>query len=194
MNGYLNKPIRLLLFLLTILISQPGWTKVADSIICKVFLKIISYDTKMMTGPIDEIKIGIISLKKNIQSQQDAKNKLESFEALKNWQIKGKSFTAKIISIKNAQDLITVIRRQSHDVLYLSDGLDNLIADIGSMANRNDILLITCNKNYLKKEVSVCVDGSGKNPKILLNLESATRQGASFDARLVRLSTIVNKD
>ena len=183
----------LLTFLLIIPlgISMPSWATadpLPPKICAKVLLTALAYDLNLIKkrGPI--IRIGIVgeespkgtSMHKAYQSFSKMKNKGMPIE-----------FT-RLVTTKSAQ-VDRALKEQDLDVLHLATDDAAFIPELSALADKRDVLLLSCDQHQISKGVAIGAIARKNKPKLLINVRASKAQGASLSARLLQLSELVDR-
>jgi hypothetical protein len=166
--------------------------KLPTDIFVVIAFKILSYDNNLKKRCPNGVRVGIIGNTNNSDSKKTMKEIFTKIRTNKNQHINNIPIHSKPIGISNISDVERIFLNLDLNTLILSDGLSDEVMDlIFEHAKQKKVLIITNNKYYLQKGAAVGIVLHKNKPKILLHIENAISQGASFDARLVRLAHVV---
>jgi hypothetical protein len=152
-----------------------------------ILLKMLTYDKRLKLRCNEGIRIGVVGASKDRDSMAVAEETFKAMQKGKGKRIEGLVLSVEMVAIKDVQDVWKAVDKKSLNILYLSPGLDDMIAKIAGFAKAKKILLITGEAKHLKTGAALGVVLREEKPKILLHQKAASAQGADFDVRMSRI-------
>ena len=156
-----------------------------------ILFKTLSYDRNLEKRCPDGLRIGVVGLASSSESLADARETAGEIGASNIRRVKGLSIHAEVLEIDRAAAVRTAVEQKKLNALYLGPGLAAELEGILRMAREQKILVMSGETDYVQAGVALGVVLRGRKPKILVHSRAASEQGASFDARLLRLAEIV---
>lgn len=163
----------------------------------RIILRVLAYDqylsTRIHQRGTGKLTIGVVYQMGNSDSQARAVDFLAALkDESQRTRIDQHTFEAVSIGFKDAADVKTQVVGASVSVMIICQGLLDKISDLSRLSQEEKILSFTTSREYVDRGISVgLVPGQGKS-QIFVNLKSARAEGAHFDARFLRLTTVIN--
>ncbi len=156
-----------------------------------LFLKILTFDRKLDRRAGKEIVIGII-YQERVRASWLAKDEfLDAMENSPIKRIKDIPVRAVPIALDDGGTIEEELVGEAIDVLYVTPLRAHDIRKITRLSQARRLLTLTGVPEYVDAGLSVGIGISGDTPEILVNLESAKKEGADLHASLLRLARLV---
>ena len=156
-----------------------------------ILLKALTYDHNLKSSRSGGIRVGVIGLAGDDTSMSVAKETLKEIQGKSGVKVSGLKLSAELISASTPSEVGDAVASKKLNVLYLSPRLKPMLNAILKLARQKKILVLSGESGHAQSGAAITVVMRDKKPKILVNTEAATQQGAALDARLLRLAEAV---
>lgn len=135
-----------------------------------------------------KLTIGIVYQSK-YRASLNAYNKL--VKLYKKMTYNRKKINIKAINIDKAEEIAKGLDPDKSYVLLVTPLRAIDIGDITKISEQKKILTLSLVADYVKQGLSVGLQQNADKPEILINLESAKKEGADFSSHLLKIVTII---
>ena len=156
-----------------------------------ILFKALSYDRNLEKRCPGGLRIGVVGLASNGESVAVARETAGEIGASAIRKVKGLSIHVEVLEIDGVAALRAAAKQKNLNTLYLGPGLAAQLDEILRLAREQKILVMSGEADQVQAGVALGVVQRDRKPKILVHTKAASDQGASFDARLLRLAEIV---
>lgn len=156
-----------------------------------ILLKALTYDHNLKTRCSGGLRIGVVGMADNDASLKVANETLKEIKAKSTIKVSGLKISAELIIASAPADITNAVTAKKLNILYLSPHLKPMLNPIFKMARKKKILVLSGESGHARSGAAITAVMRETKPKILVNTESATGQGAALDARLLRLAEVV---
>jgi TonB family protein len=156
-----------------------------------ILLKALTYDHNLKTRCPEGLRIGVIGMAGNEASLSVANETLAEIRENSGIKVSGLTISAELIAASALSDIKGAVASKRLNILYISPGLDPMLDSISRMAVKKKILTLSGEASHAQSGAAITAVLREQKPKILVNTEAATQQGATLDARLLRLAEVV---
>jgi len=156
-----------------------------------VLFKTLTYDHKLEANRSNGLKIGVVTLAGNTASQQEGAAIVEAMRTFGDKKVKGLALSVEPLSVSSATELEAAVVAKGCNALYLGPNLGDLVDRAVALAKTRSLLVMAGEAEAVKKGAAIGAVQRGGKPWILVNLKSATAQGAEMDSRLLRFVEVV---
>lgn len=156
-----------------------------------ILFKALSYDRNLEKRCPGGLRIGVVGLASNGESVAVARETAGAISASAIRKVKGLSIRAEVLEVDGAAAVRTAVKQKNLNTLYLGPGLGAQLEGILRLAREQKILVMSGETDHVQAGVALGVVQRDRKPRILVHTRAASGQGASFDARLLRLAEIV---
>jgi TonB family protein len=156
-----------------------------------ILLKALTYDHNLKTRCSGGLRIGVVGLAGNETSMSIATETYKEVMSKSSKKVSGLSISATQITAASAADIQSAVNDNNLNNLYFAPGLEPMMNAALKLSRKKKILTMSGESGHDQSGVAVIVVMRDKKPKILVNTEAATQQGAALDARLLRLAEVI---
>jgi len=158
-----------------------------------ILLKVMSYDRNFSQRFTEGLRVGVMAKGDSAQSGDCAATTMKAFSAFGSKRLKGKSIKAKRYNVASTAELDSILGAQGPNALFLSEGMDSMLAAVAKQARARKLLVVACDADHVRDGVAAIavVRGPDDKPKIYINLKTAQAQGADFDARVLKMAEVI---
>ena len=156
-----------------------------------ILLKALTYDHNLKARCEGGVRIGVVGLSGNETSMTIATETYKEIKSKSGKKVSGLSIETTQITAASAADIAAVVNSNQLNNLYFAPGLEPMMNATLKLSRRKKILTLSGESGHAQTGVAIIVVLRGKKPKILVNTEAATQQGAALDARLLRLAEVI---
>jgi len=156
-----------------------------------ILLKALTYDHNLKTRCSGGLRIGVVGLAGNETSMSIATEVYQELKSQSGKKVSGLSINPTQITASAAADIAAEVDSNKLNNLYFAPGLEPMMNAILRLARKKKILTLSGESGHDQTGVAIIVVLRDKKPKILVNTEAATQQGAALDARLLRLAEVI---
>jgi len=159
-----------------------------------ILLKALTYDHNLKTRCTGGLRIGVVGLAGNDTSMSIAGETYNEINSKRDKKVSGLSISAIQITASSAADITSAVTDSKLNNLYFATGLEPMIEGVLKLSRKRKILTMSGESGHSQSGVAIIVVMRDKKPKILVNTEAASQQGAALDARLLRLAEVIQPD
>jgi hypothetical protein len=156
-----------------------------------ILTRALAYDSNLKGRAGAEIIVGVLAKGGNVASDQIADAVTQAFGALGTVKVQGLPIKGTKVTFTSFSALITAIKGQSLDALYICPGLENELAGLLEVTRQQKVLSMGGREDHVTKGASVGVFVVDAKPTIYINLPSAKSEGADFGSDLLRLAKVI---
>lgn len=184
---------KILVFVLIFLHLPPLFTQEIDvpvDIQYPLLLKILTFDRNYRKKVDKVLRIGILYQE---ESQRSVQVKNELIGIIRNSSLLSVDHIPVEYHALNsdADDLSSLLHSTKINVLYVTPMRMVKINDISEYCRNHGILSFSGVTEYVEKGLSLGITLKADKPQIVINVRSARAEGSDFDARLLKLSRII---
>jgi len=154
-----------------------------------LFDKILSFDRNLKTRAGEQIVMGVIYQKK-IKASAKAKEDVEAVMPLLQ-QINDIPVRYVMLDLDDVKDLDEAITKTNATVFYVTPLNHVEMNAIVRISRSKQILTLTGVRDYVALGLAVGIDVKDGNPLPFINLPAAKAEGADFNAKLLKLSRVI---
>jgi hypothetical protein len=181
-----------LLLLLTPLAAAGSSVSVPVPLQAQLMAKVAGYDSNMSGRSGGTVKVGIVTLGGNTDSERAEAQLRRALGAVdKIGGLPHQEVTLRWSEPGGAQELAKACRDQKISILYVTPGLTDQIPRIGSALNGVNVLSVGALTDYVKSGMVLGFDLVSGKPKLVVNLSQAKRQNVKFSARVLQLMRVI---
>lgn len=191
----LNFKKHIILFVILVLVSTVSVNyaqhlKAPLDLQIKIIPKILSLDKNLKEREKNDFNLGVLFSSKQ-RSSVETKNKFMKLLLENKMLVMRKEIRVKFIDISNIANIKQYLSDNKIDIAYITPmrGVD--ISNIAESCKEEKILTITGVMDFMKDSISVGFDIINKKLKIIINNESAKKEGTIFSSRLLRLAKLI---
>ena len=156
-----------------------------------ILLKALTYDHNLKTRCSGGLRIGVIGLAENETSISIATETYKEIRSKSSKKVSGLGISATQITATSAADIVSAVKSNKLNNLYFAPGLEPMMNVALKLSRKKKILTLSGESGHAQSGVAIIVVMRDKKPRILVNTEAATQQGAALDARLLRLAEVI---
>jgi len=181
--------ISIIFVLMSSVLSQPNIT---PDVQVDYLIKILKYNKSVTETPGDEVRVGIIYANNTESTQYYQAFDDALFEKVKAKEaIVGKKLNYSGILFSSEDKFQKDLQSLKFSVFLIIDGNDNNLLSICKVAQQQGILTFSGVKRYLNNGVTSGVENIDGQNKVVINLNSANSEGASFKAELLNIAKVI---
>lgn len=155
----------------------------------QLLLRVLSYDRNLKTRVGDNVVIGVLHRPDDPVSTETAARITEGLRHVPSPVVTGLPML--IVDIPWAEgSLAADVARESVDVLYVCEGLDDQFPAIQAVSRARHLLTVGANAGFVALGMSVSVV-PGASPPIAINVTASKAEGAYFGADLLTIASVV---
>ncbi len=167
------------------------FSKLPSELRLRILCKVLVYDRNFPKNK-TAVRVGVFFHKDNKKSEADAKDTYAKFKSFKDVRVSGLKLQPALLDVSEGSNIESLIKKNKINLIYLASQLQELVPLFKSFAEKNKMLLVGGEPDYVYHGASVVVVKKNKKPKICIHLEEAKKQGADFIAHLLSLSEIIH--
>ncbi len=168
--------------------------KIPSEFEAKLILTALTYDKNLGRNGKHELVIVVFYLKNSSEAKKEAERFFSGLSAYQDKLVKGLKLKTFLHGYETIADFKEKSTLMNADCVYITTTKKSFIKEIKAFTCRTKILTITGNVDYARKyALSMAVGEKDKRPRIYLNLNSATAEGADFESRFLRVADIVGQ-
>jgi TonB family protein len=156
-----------------------------------ILLKALTYDHNLKKRCAGGLRIGVVGLAGNDTSISIATEACNEIKSKSGKKVSGLSISAIQITAASAADILSAVTDNQLNNLYFAPGLEPMMNAALKQSRKKKILTLSGESGHAQLGVAIIVVMRDKKPKILVNTEAASQQGAALDARLLRLAEVI---
>lgn len=157
----------------------------------ELLLTILPYDRNLGAKAGSELAIGIVydpSDRDSTKATTDFGTALFQYRGKTVKQLPVKYYTIEYV---NPAELERFVKQKGISVLYIAPGNARNLTSILQLSQDLHLTTLTGVPDYVRRGAAVGVAVAQDRPQILINLKTTRAEGSDFEARLLRLATIV---
>jgi hypothetical protein len=154
-------------------------------------VKVLAYDDNLKARAGPDVVIGVLYKGGNASSQQVAEAIHAAFRALGAVTAQGMPIKATLVAYETAAGLVSSIKSDGLDELFISPGLDAQLPAILELTRIHKLLSIAGTEEYFTKGASIGITVVQEKPAISINLAASKGEGVAFSSALLRLAKVV---
>jgi hypothetical protein len=158
------------------------------------FIKVLPYDRNLRDQSGSEIKIGIVFIQGDGDSEKAKDEIIKALDALAEKVVADLPISYITIPFSSKDQLNGAVREQKINTLYITPGASKILKDIIRVSRINKAITLTGVEDYVEKGISVGIGLKGDKPQIVINLPSSKREGRDFDAGLLKISKVIKEE
>jgi TonB family protein len=156
-----------------------------------ILLKALTYDHNLKKRCSGGLRIGVVGLSESEASKSIANETYKEIKSKAGKKVSGLSISAAQVTVTTAAEIKAAVTSNKLNILYFAPGLEPMLNSTLRLARQKKILTMSGESGHAQSGVAIIVVMRDKKPKILVNTEAATQQGAALDARLLRLAEVI---
>jgi hypothetical protein len=156
-----------------------------------VLVKVLAYDDNLKARAGSDVVVGVLYKSGNPSSQQVAEGIHGAFRALGAITAQGLPIKTTLVAYDTAAGLVSSIKTDGLDVLFISPGLDAQLSAILELTRIHKLLSIAGAEDYFAKGASLGISVVQEKPAISINLAASKGEGVSFSSALLHLAKVV---
>jgi hypothetical protein len=156
-----------------------------------ILVKVLAYDGNLKTRAGNEIALGVVVKNGNAPSDKAAETLLQAFKVMGPIKAQGLPIRVFKVTYESASSLITTIKSEGADALYVCPGLDNELPVILEVSRLNKVMSIAGVESYFNKGAAFGVFVVDNKPALHINLATSRSEGVAFGSDLLRLAKVV---
>jgi ABC-type xylose transport system substrate-binding protein len=156
-----------------------------------ILVKVLGYDDNLKARAGAEVVVGVLYKIGNAGSQHVAEGMQAAFQALPGAKAQGLPIKAILVAYDTAAGLVSSIKTEGLDVLFISAGLDAQLAAILELSRIHQVMSIAGTEEFFAKGASIGISVVQEKPAISINLTTSKGEGVAFGAGLLRLAKVV---
>jgi hypothetical protein len=157
-----------------------------------ILVKVLAYDDNLKARAGNDIVIGVLYKPGNAGSQKAAEAIQAAFQALgAGAKAQGLPIKATVVGYETAAGLVSSIKSEGLDAIFISPGLDAQLPAILELTRINKLMSIAGTEDYFAKGASIGISVVQEKPAISINLATSKGEGVSFGPGLLRLAKVV---
>ncbi len=157
-----------------------------------IFFKLLTYDRGLAEETNGPLRIGVLVQRGNDDSRQCGDDFSATLASMSNKTINGRQFQYETIDWETLPDLSASLKQADLDVLYLTFGHQNHLADVWSITRDLGILSLGSESAFVEAGISIGLGLKSGRPEIWVNLEALHQENHILDARILRLCKVVS--
>ncbi|SEM27890.1 protein of unknown function [Stigmatella aurantiaca] len=189
-------PFRALTFLLVLLghsLSAFAADDLSPSKQAALLLRVLPYDRNFPQRVTDDtLTIAVVYRERNLKSETYA---LDVAMALKDLTrtVRPRNVPVRVLSIgySSPEEFEAVIGQNRAAAIYLCPGLNDVVESISETARRYKVLSFSGREADLRESASIGLLRRGTRPALVVNLRTATAEGADLEPELLALSELI---
>lgn len=154
----------------------------------KLLAKVAAYDRNMEERAGSKVRVLVLQAKDDANSERIAQRIVSALE--REPKIAGREHSRSRRDYAGAKQLIKAISDESFDVVYVTPGLEDEIAEIRKALSGLDVLSVSAVASHVPDGIVLGFDLSGGKPKLQVNLTQAKEQNVAFNSSLLKLAKV----
>lgn len=159
-----------------------------------IFLKALAYDRNLEAKARGDILIGILFVREDAESEETARSIAKLIAASPMQAIGDLPVFYRMIGYEDSEALSGVIEEEWIDVLYLAPGVGGILDSVLAITEESHVLTVTGVAGYVIQGVSLGVGELDGESEIIVNLDSATKEGSKFSGQFLSLCTVLRPE
>jgi len=155
-----------------------------------LLLKILTYDKKFLNKVSDKVIIGVV-FQSGYRLSSDAKESLIEIIDGSDLKVEKRMVNYLLIDLSKSGGLENSVRNNPPDVLFVLPMRGINIGSITSVSQKYYIMTFTSVPAYMNDGISTCVNMDGEKPVIIINRNSARKEGVDFSSQLLKVARII---
>jgi hypothetical protein len=155
-----------------------------------LLLKILTYDKNFLGKRTDKVIIGIV-YQSSYRLSADEKETLIDLIDESGLKVEKRTVNYILMDLSESGALGYFFKNNSPDVLYVLPIRGVNINTITSYSEKYKIMTFTGVSDYINEGISTCVNMDGEKPVIIINRNSAHREGVDFSSQLLKVARII---
>ncbi len=154
----------------------------------RLLLKVLAYDRNISNRGLDKVKLLVLSRKGDPSSALESRGMADAWtNASKTNTIGGLPVECTATEYRDDLELSEL----GVAAIYVASGLEDQLDQLTEKTRAARVLTLASSEEYVSAGVSVAVVVREDRPKVLVNLASAQKEGASLDARFLHLAEVI---
>ncbi len=156
-----------------------------------LLVKALAFDRALPARAGQEVVIGVAYQGKYGRSAEAKDELLRAAERLGPQRLAGAPVRWVSIDLGGGVDLAAALRRLSIDALYVCPLRAVKIGELSAITRQARVLTCTGVPAYVYEGLALGIGLKGDRPQLIVKLKAAREEGADFDARLLKLSKVL---
>ena len=153
-----------------------------------------TYDRELAKRVGDDLKVAVLFSSADPDSVRAKDESLLILETLSSKTVKTIPIRFTSVDFTSPEALSQTVERDGIDVLYVAPGLSARIAEIVRVSQQRQIVTAAGVPGYVDQGLAVGIGLRQDKPQILINLDASKQQGSVFDASLLRIATVAQRE
>jgi hypothetical protein len=159
-----------------------------------ILVKILSFNRTLTPHEPGQLVIGVVYQSRYQRSATVADEVRRAVRSLPKNALPGLEPRVVGLDLDDTADLAAALARERVVILYVSPLRAVEISELTSHSRPLRITTLTGVPQYVEAGLAVGLDSKGDRPQILINLAAARAEGADFDAQLLKLARLVDRE
>jgi hypothetical protein len=153
---------------------------------------ILTYDRQLEARVGDDLVVGIVHDPTDRDSALAADQMATNLYKVREKTVKNLPIRYFLIEYTGPRDLEGFVKQKGVNLLYLTPGTSGFLCEVLRISRSQHITTATGVPEYVRRGVAVGVGVRQDRPQVLINLPGSRSEGSEFDARLLRIATVIN--
>jgi TonB family protein len=157
----------------------------------KKFFEILANDQQLPQRCAKGIHVGVVSLLDDTVSDHVASETFNELQAYPQKTVQGIKMSVERIPVPDAPALWKIVEEKGLNALFLGPGLAPMVRGMLIFAQRNKILLVATEEEYIRAGVTVGIFQRPDKVSVMIRREEAHTQGIVFNEAFIKDSEII---
>jgi len=155
-----------------------------------ILARVLSYELTLDDRAGKSVGVAVVYKRGDPASERNASDWFDALNELSSVRIKDKPFfVLKVAYVPS--DLVAAIDAQGVDVLLVADGLNAEVDAVARLARSKHVLSASNDPAHVERDLTVCVVEQDDKLKVVINLQSAQREGIRFSSNLLKVAKLI---
>lgn len=188
--------IRVVLLLVAILAAWPAVACCKGALLPVVnqvplMLKVLTYESSLMSESANTIKVGILYLPKDANSETCFKEFSAEMLRYSGFTVRGRSVSIVPLPIEGGGEGDWSHRLLPLDVVYVAPGTEKILSTVTKITRSAKILTITAVEPFLSGGLSLGLLLVGDSPGIVINMPASQQEGCEWESSLLQVCRLI---
>lgn len=154
-----------------------------------LLVKCLSYDDKLDRHGGETFRIGVVYQPADEVSEQIARDVLEAWRA-QPMSVRGRAVQVVALPWSGVEVFRSNVSRGAVQAVYVASGLDDELSHILAISDELALNSLTGVDRYVSQGVGLGLRLDGDRPRVVINVDSASRAGSVYSAQLLKIAEV----
>lgn len=156
-----------------------------------LMLKLLTYESRLMSMPIDTIRVGVIYAPKNEASSRCFQEFSSEAGRYADFTVHGRRVLIRPIALKKGGRIDWPGAGSPIEVLYVAPGVEEHLGQITTFTRNAKVLSVTGVDEFVRRGVTAGILLTEDRPGITLNMSASQQEGCEWETNLLQICQLI---